>query len=85
VRMDRSERAVILAPQGRDALVARKMLAEASLRSEIADDLGAAVSLIGAGAGFALFTEEALAEADLEPLAPRRRCAPRTCIRCRAG
>jgi signal transduction histidine kinase/ActR/RegA family two-component response regulator len=64
-----SERAVILAPQGRDAAVARTMLAEASLRSEIARDLNALVILIGAGAGFALITEEALANAHLQPLA----------------
>ena len=64
-----SERAVILAPQGRDAAVARAMLAEASLRSEIARDLNELVTLIDAGAGFALITEEALANADLQPLA----------------
>jgi len=64
-----SERAVILAPQGRDAVVARAMLAEASLRSEIAPDLNALVTLIGAGAGFAVITEEALANADLHTLA----------------
>ena len=64
-----SERAVVLAPQGRDAAVARAMLAEASLRSEIARDLDELVVLIGAGAGFALITEEALTSADLQPLA----------------
>jgi signal transduction histidine kinase/ActR/RegA family two-component response regulator len=64
-----SERAVILAPQGRDAAVARAMLAEASLRSEIARDLNALVTLIDAGAGFALITEEALSDADIQPLA----------------
>ena len=66
---NQSERAVILAPQGRDAAVARSMLAEASLRSEIAPDLNALVTLIGAGAGFAVITEEALASADVQPLA----------------
>ena len=63
-----SERAVILAPQGRDAAVARSMLAEASLRSEIARDVNMLVALISAGAGFALITEEALGSADLLPL-----------------
>jgi signal transduction histidine kinase/ActR/RegA family two-component response regulator len=64
-----SERAVILAPQGRDAAVARAMLAEALLRGEIARDLNALVTLIDAGAGFALITEEALSDADIQPLA----------------
>jgi len=64
-----SERAIVFAPQGRDAAVARDMLREAGLRSEIARDVGALVVLLEAGAGFALITEEALADANLQPLA----------------
>ena len=64
-----SERAIVFAPQGRDAAVARDMLREASLRSEIARDVGELVVLLAAGAGFALITEEALADANLQPLA----------------
>jgi signal transduction histidine kinase/ActR/RegA family two-component response regulator len=64
-----SERAVVLAPQGRDAAVACAMLGEAGLRCEIAPGLTPFVTLLSAGAGFALITEEALASADLQPLA----------------
>ena len=64
-----SERAIVFAPQGRDAVVACGMLREASLRSEVAGDVGELVQLLAAGAGFALITEEALADANLQPLA----------------
>ena len=64
-----SERAIILAPHGRDALVARGMLAEAGLRGEIAQGVVGLVSLVSEGAAFALITEEALSGADLHPLA----------------
>jgi signal transduction histidine kinase/ActR/RegA family two-component response regulator len=64
-----SERAVVLAPQGRDAAVACAMLGEAGLHCDIAPGLAAFVTLLSAGAGFALITEEALASADLQPLA----------------
>jgi signal transduction histidine kinase/ActR/RegA family two-component response regulator len=63
-----SERAVVLAPQGRDAAVACAMLGESGIRCEIAGGLPAFVSLLSAGAGFGLITEEALASADLAPL-----------------
>jgi signal transduction histidine kinase/ActR/RegA family two-component response regulator len=63
-----SERAIVFAPQGRDAAVARDMLREAGLRSEIARDVAELVVLLGAGAGFALVTEEAVATADLQRL-----------------
>jgi signal transduction histidine kinase len=63
-----SERAVVLAPQGRDAVVACAMLGEAEIRCEIAPGLPAFVAMLSAGAGFGLITEEALASADLQPL-----------------
>jgi signal transduction histidine kinase len=63
-----SERAVVLAPQGRDAVVACAMLGEADISCEIAPGLPAFVALLSAGAGFGLVTEEALASADLQPL-----------------
>jgi len=63
-----SERAVVLAPQGRDAAVACAMLGEANIRCEIAPGLAAFVALLTAGAGFGVITEEALASADLQPL-----------------
>lgn len=63
-----SERALILAPQGRDALVASAMLAEAGLRSVSVADVAGMVGELRAGAGFAIVTEEALGGADLRPL-----------------
>ena len=64
-----SERALILAPQGRDAVVARAMLQEAGLRAVIINGVNHLVDEIDAGAGFALLTEESLAGADLAKLA----------------
>jgi len=64
-----SERALILAPVGRDAEIAASMLGEAGLRSQIFADLSALLSGIDHGAGFALVTEEALNNRDLHPLA----------------
>ena len=63
-----SERALILAPVGRDAEIAASMLAEAGLRSQICRDLPALLNGIDHGAGFALVTEEALHNRDLHPL-----------------
>ncbi len=64
-----SERALVLAPQGRDAAVAAAMLREAGIESAIAAGMFDLVGLLGEGAGFALVTEEALGEADLASLA----------------
>jgi signal transduction histidine kinase/ActR/RegA family two-component response regulator len=63
-----TERAIIFAPQGRDAVVARAMLAEAGLVGDIADNVPGLVEQLRAGAGFAVVTEEALAGADLHLL-----------------
>jgi signal transduction histidine kinase len=63
-----SERALILAPRGRDAAVARDMLSEAGMRALICADLAALVSHLEEGAGFALVTEEALVRSDLRAL-----------------
>jgi signal transduction histidine kinase len=64
-----SERALILAPRGRDAAIAAAMLAEANMRSASADDVPALVTKLREGAGFAVVTEEALRGADLHALA----------------
>jgi len=64
-----SERALVLAPQGRDAAVACAMLREAGLRGHVCASLATLVAELVAGAGFALVTEEALREADLAPMA----------------
>jgi signal transduction histidine kinase/ActR/RegA family two-component response regulator len=63
-----SERALILAPQGRDAEVAAAMLREAGFMPFACRTIECLVSEIEAGAGFALITEEALRTADLHAL-----------------
>jgi len=65
---DLSERALILAPQGRDAEVAAAMLGEARLPSTRCHSLAHLVDELQAGAGYALITEEALRTADLAAL-----------------
>ena len=65
---DLSERALILAPQGRDAGVARGMLAEAGMPGDVVGDVSQLVDRLEAGAGFAVVTEEAIAGSDLHPL-----------------
>ncbi|WP_445504314.1 PAS domain S-box protein [Microvirga sp. G4-2] len=64
----RSERALILAPHGRDATVAVQILAAAGIAAEICPDLPALVLAIGHGAGFAIVTDETLRTADLKEL-----------------
>ncbi|HEY0314579.1 MAG TPA: ATP-binding protein [Allosphingosinicella sp.] len=63
-----SERALVLAPQGRDAAVACAMLEEAGIRGQVCHGLAELVAGLAAGAGFALVTEEALWEAGIGPL-----------------
>ena len=55
-----SERILILAPRGRDAAVARGILAEARIGSEICPELPELVREIERGAELAIVTEEAL-------------------------
>jgi signal transduction histidine kinase/ActR/RegA family two-component response regulator len=64
-----SERALILAPQGRDAMVARDILAEADLPSDVVEDVLEFVEELRAGAGFAIVTEESLSCSNLNALA----------------
>ena len=63
-----SERALILAPAGRDAGVALAMLAEAKITGTACSDANGLVDGLEAGAGFALVTEEALMRVDLHRL-----------------
>ncbi|WP_343712886.1 response regulator [Inquilinus sp.] len=63
-----AERALILAPQGRDAPVARGILREASIQAEICQDLAQLLAEIRRGAELAIITEEALAGVDVAPL-----------------
>jgi PAS domain S-box-containing protein len=59
---------VILAPLGRDALVAARMLEEAGIASRPCSDVAHLLHEVGLGAGFALVTEEALANGDLRAM-----------------
>jgi len=63
-----SERALMLAPAGRDAGVALAMLNEAKIAGTAFGDANGLVDGLEAGAGFALVTEEALMRADLNRL-----------------
>lgn len=64
-----SERALILAPMGRDAEVASAMLNEAQIRTAICRHVGDLCEGLDQGAGFALVTEEALTGSDLRQVA----------------
>jgi DNA-binding NtrC family response regulator len=63
-----SERAVILAPQGRDAEVAVMILKEAGFPANIASNLAELCDEIASGAGLAIMTDQAIHEVDLRPL-----------------
>src|SRR3569833_1958336 len=65
---DVSERGLILAPQGRDALVAATMLREAGIARDAIGDVADLVEQLTAGAGFAIVTEEALSGEPLHAL-----------------
>ena len=63
-----SERAVILAPTGRDAAVAAALVQEAGFYANIAGDLASLMHEIEAGAGLAVIADEAIKTADLRSL-----------------
>jgi PAS domain S-box-containing protein len=63
-----SERAVILAPTGRDAAVAAALIQEAGFYANIAGDLAALIHELEAGAGLAVIADEAIKTADLRSL-----------------
>ena len=64
-----SERALVLAPRGRDATIAAAMLAEGGIEATACASLPALIDELNKGAGFIVLTEEAIATADLHPLA----------------
>jgi len=64
-----SERALIVAPKGRDAQIAAAILAEAGLSATVCPDLARLVADMQAGAGVALIVEEALYDRDYAELA----------------
>jgi PAS domain S-box-containing protein len=65
---DVSERALLLAPRGRDTEVASRMLAEAGIASTACRDLIELRRELDGGAGLAVITEESLVHADLREI-----------------
>lgn len=63
-----SERALILAPLGRDSQIALTLLNEAGYDGVITQGLGVLCEQLEHGAGLLLISSEALLGADLEPL-----------------
>ena len=63
-----SERALVLAPRGRDAAIAVGMMTEAGFGAQACASILALINELDAGAGFVIVTEEALGTADLAPL-----------------
>jgi signal transduction histidine kinase/CheY-like chemotaxis protein len=64
-----SERALILAPQGRDAHVAAGILLEGGVVAEVCNDLRTLTEGIMDGAGLAVLTDDAMRSADIKSLA----------------
>ncbi|QGN54739.1 response regulator [Novosphingobium sp. Gsoil 351] len=63
-----SERALILAPHGRDATIAAGMLRETGIDTVACTDVASLIRGLRQGAGFAVITEEALLSPDLREL-----------------
>lgn len=63
------ERALVLAPAGRDAAIASQILGEAGLAVSVCPDLPGLCGGVASGAAMALIVEEALLDADLASLA----------------
>jgi signal transduction histidine kinase len=63
-----SQRAVILAPQGRDSRVAADILQEGGVTADICNDLHRLIAEISVGAGVAVLTDDAIRNTDLKPL-----------------
>ena len=73
---DFPDRALVLAPQGRDAIVAAGILQDAHIPQCICRDLRVFLDELGRGAGVALLTDEAIRSADLTSLARWVRSQP---------
>ena len=67
--VDASRRALILAPAGRDARVAKCLLEEIDVPSHVCGSIASLVQELRTGAAFALVTDEALNGADLRDIA----------------
>jgi signal transduction histidine kinase len=68
VNADSRERALILAPRGRDAMVAKSILHEAGVHADICVDQQQLVKELTRGADVAIVTEEATRGVDVRPL-----------------
>jgi signal transduction histidine kinase/CheY-like chemotaxis protein len=68
VRDATSERAIILAPLGRDSQIALMLLKEAGFEGQISEDMNGLCRELQQGAGLLLISSEALLGPDLEPL-----------------
>jgi signal transduction histidine kinase/DNA-binding response OmpR family regulator len=64
-----SERALVVAPRGRDAAIASAMLREAGIEAEACSSLPLLIGSFEDGVGLVILTEEVLASADIAPLA----------------
>jgi signal transduction histidine kinase len=71
-----SERALILAPRGRDAVVAKGILREAAIRADICIEMAELLQEIERGADVAIVTEEALRGPDTRLLVAWVACQP---------
>jgi hypothetical protein len=60
--------ALVLAPRGRDAVVASSLIEQAGVASDTRDDIAALADALGEDTAFVLITEEAIRTADLRPL-----------------
>ena len=65
----RSERVLILAPRGRDAMVAKEILRDARLHADICLDIPELLGEIGGGADVAVVTEKSTRNGDIRQLA----------------
>lgn len=63
-----SERAIILAPRGRDSQIALRILQEAGFPALITHDLASLSKELSSGAGLMIIADEALRNADIQPL-----------------
>ncbi|GAA4010176.1 hypothetical protein GCM10022280_04210 [Sphingomonas swuensis] len=63
-----SERALVLAPRGRDAQIAAAMLSEGGIEATACQTLDCLIKELNQGAAFVIVTEEAIASADLHAL-----------------
>jgi PAS domain S-box-containing protein len=71
-----SERALILAPLGRDGAIAAQILREAGFTADVCPDLATLGRELAAGAGCAIITDQALYRADLTPLTDYLKAQP---------